>query len=188
MSNRHEAITSVNNNYFHILFKEPEVTDLYPGSNTFEAEAPSSVTRSQELQDDERATKKYCSIGVQTCLTLNKLNDQEKKLRAKIHRLQSRLRRRDTKIRNVKELVAQLKDAGKCSDNLEEEFLKKFTNFDLELFENLKENRNVGKNARSYTQAMKDFASSLYFYSPRAYEFVRSKIYLPHVSTLRRRV
>jgi len=36
-----------------------------------------------------------------------------------------------------------------------------------------------------YTDSMKQFALTLYFYSPKAYNFLRTILYLPHNATIR---
>lgn len=45
--------------------------------------------------------------------------------------------------------------------------------------------KTLGKNAVRYTNTMKDFSKTLYFYSPKAYNYCRILFTLPHPSTIR---
>ena len=48
------------------------------------------------------------------------------------------------------------------------------------------EAKNIENAAGSrYTEEVKEFATTLYFYSPRAYRFVRKALHLPHPATIR---
>ena len=60
--------------------------------------------------------------------------------------------------------------------------LKNFSAFNLELFHN--ELKNTPKVKKSYNDTIKQFALTLYSYLPKAYNFVRSKLNLPHQITL----
>lgn len=145
-----------------------------------------ATTIQEEREEYERPVKKFCSVSVQTCPRLSGPSDREMELQYKVKILQDRLRYKEKRMKSVQDLVIHLKEAGKCSDTLEDTFLKTFSEFDLELFKNQAYNNKVAKSRKKYTSEMKKFASTLYFYSPRAYEFVRAKISLPHTATLRR--
>ena len=54
------------------------------------------------------------------------------------------------------------------------------------MFENSLKNGKCTPKKRRYTQDMKEFALTLYFYSPRAYNYVRGILHLPHPSMLRK--
>lgn len=43
----------------------------------------------------------------------------------------------------------------------------------------------LGKNAVRYSKIMKDFSKTLFFYSPKAYAYVRTLFTSPHPSTIR---
>ncbi len=61
-----------------------------------------------------------------------------------------------------------------------------FENLQLSLFKNTKTNVKRKPSGRRYDDQMKEFALTLYFYSPKAYKYVRSIIPLPNPSSLRK--
>ena len=61
-----------------------------------------------------------------------------------------------------------------------------FDNLQLSLFKNTKDNLTSKPTARRYSDDIKEFALTLYFYSPKAYRYVRSIIPLPNPSLLRK--
>jgi len=63
--------------------------------------------------------------------------------------------------------------------------LKHFSDFNLEILKNELENCNKKFN-KHYSDKIKEFVSTLYFYSPKAYNFLRSYLNLPYEVTLRR--
>ena len=70
------------------------------------------------------------------------------------------------------------------SKEVETSFVNNLEHMSMELFKN--QQRNADKQAESrYSEEIKEFAISLYFYSPRAYKFARKSLNLPHPSTLR---
>lgn len=104
---------------------------------------------------------------------------EKDKLKYKVKLLSQRLRRRDMKINNLK-----------CALNL---IKKKCTNFEevesvlVNNFSNIHTHMNTRKSDKTvrYSDELKSFALTLYFYSPKAYIFLRNHISLPHPSTLR---
>ena len=61
-----------------------------------------------------------------------------------------------------------------------------FENLQLSLFKNTKTNVKRKPSGRRYDDQMQEFALTLYFYSPKAYKYVRSIILLPNPSSLRK--
>lgn len=61
-----------------------------------------------------------------------------------------------------------------------------FDNLQLSVFQDAKENLTCAPTARRYSDEVKEFALTLYFYSPKAYRYVRSIIPLPNPSLLRK--
>lgn len=80
--------------------------------------------------------------------------------------------------------IKYLKSGSKCSDQPEEILLKNVSEFNLELFYN--EIKNTFKIKKCYSETRKQFVSTLYYYSPKAYNFVHSKLNLPHQATLQK--
>jgi len=85
----------------------------------------------------------------------------------------------------MKEVLNHLRKEGKSSDELEDVLLKQFSGFNLEILKNELENCNKKFN-KHYYDNIKEFVSTLYFYSPKAYNFLRSYLNLPHEVTLRK--
>ena len=94
-----------------------------------------------------------------------------------------RLYRRDRKLSNITNILKQLNNVGMSSNELEEELLKRFSGLKLNILQNEFQNYDI-KFKKSYSDQMKMFASTLYFYSPKAYHFVRQNLSLPHETTL----
>lgn len=97
--------------------------------------------------------------------------EKEVQYRRKIKILQERLRRREKKLSNLSGMIKILKREGKCSESLEKELLRRFSDDVLELFKNQVNNTEKSKTRRRYTEKMKEFAFTIYFYSPKAYRF-----------------
>ncbi|XP_031358400.1 THAP domain-containing protein 1-like [Photinus pyralis] len=138
-----------------------------------------------------------CTMDVDEFLNTNDKNTQtsprklkrslvEQRMSRKIKILQQRLRRRESSIKNMKDLINLLRSNKKSDGDLEDTLSRNFSNFALELFKCEAGNKKVAPTQRRYTEEMKAFALTLYFYSPKAYQFVRSKIFLPHCSVMRK--
>ena len=59
-----------------------------------------------------------------------------------------------------------------------------FDKLQLSIFNNTKNNTTISPCGRPYTDDIKEFSLTLYFYSPKAYEYVRSIIPLPNPSLI----
>ena len=59
-----------------------------------------------------------------------------------------------------------------------------FGELTLSIIQNERKNNGASSGSR-YTEEIKHFATSLHYYSPKAYTFVRKALHLPHPSTLR---
>lgn len=111
---------------------------------------------------------------------------QEEKLKHEIRNLKMRLYRRDIKLSNVTDMLKQLKNVD-ISNELEEELLNRFSGLKLDILQNEFQNYDK-KTQKHYSDKMKMFASTLYFYSPKAYNFLREHLSLPHGATLRKHI
>lgn len=60
-----------------------------------------------------------------------------------------------------------------------------FSGFSLDFIKNQLENKSVAKNCRRYNDTVKQFALTVYFYSPKTYRFLRQHFPLPSDRTLR---
>ncbi|CAB3990328.1 THAP domain-containing 9 [Paramuricea clavata] len=63
---------------------------------------------------------------------------------------------------------------------------KSFDKLQLSIFHNAKNNTLTSPCGRRYTDDIKEFSLTLYYYSPKAYEHVRSVIPLPNPSLIRK--
>lgn len=124
-----------------------------------------------------RTTESVCT---QTASTATPATPRKNKLRRDVKVLQQRLKRRNTIIGNLKCLLKIIKK--KCDNYFEVQQMV------LHNFENIHTRLNTTKSNTSnkYSDEMKSFALSLYYYSGKAYLFLRNRIPLPHPATLRR--
>lgn len=111
---------------------------------------------------------------------------KQNKMRRKIKNLENRLRNREAKIRHMTNLIQMLQKKDKCTEKLEEVLLNKFSGLNLELIRNELKNSTYSKTRKRYSEKIKELASTLYFYSPKAYNYLRTILHLPHEGTLRR--
>lgn len=121
-------------------------------------------------------------VGIQTSPT----GTSEIMLRKRIRNLQQKLRRKVVSINNLKDLVKYLKDNNKSCNTLEDVLQANFNDFAIDLFKNEWQNGKSATKRRTYSDEMKKFAMTLYFYSPKAFNFVREKLFLPNSSTIRK--
>lgn len=70
--------------------------------------------------------------------------------------------------------------------DLEQVLITYFDCSKLDCILNEYRNQNISKTRRRYIPQTKQFALTLYFYSPKAYDFLRETLYLPHRSMLRK--
>lgn len=102
------------------------------------------------------------------------------KLKREVKNLKQKIKRRDMKINNLKSLLAILKE--KCINY--EEVQSVISN----CFPNIHQQMNKKKSDKGmrFSDDLKSFALTLYFYSARAYCYLRNFVSIPHPSTLRR--
>lgn len=111
----------------------------------------------------------------------------KQKLRREVKVLQQRLKRRDKKIKEFSDIIKVLKKKLDSPQTVIEKLQDNFSGFPLELLISNFKNKGNAKTKRHYSEKMKEFALTLYFYSPKAYRFLRNMdICLPNPSTLRR--
>jgi hypothetical protein len=115
-----------------------------------------------------------------------KRDELEKKLRQKIRNLQQQLRRTKQKANTMDEVIKTLQEKLVISSKEAEALHSTFENTHLEFLYNFKENLKSKPSGRRYSDEIKEFALTLYFYSPKAYKYVRSIIPLPNPSLIRK--
>lgn len=85
----------------------------------------------------------------------------------------------------MKDLIAEIKkthNAGNLCDVLS----NYFSGFPLEYVMNQYKNENSKKSRKRYSKTMKEFALTMYFYSPKAYRYIRNLFHLPHPSQIKK--
>ncbi|GAB1860441.1 THAP-type domain-containing protein [Camponotus japonicus] len=112
---------------------------------------------------------------------------KELKLRYKVRILQQQVRRKNKKIDSLKQLLTDLKAQGKIEDDVMHLVSNEFDGVPFEIFKNQLLNcKETSSKAYRYTDAVKQFALTLHFYSPKAYQYCRNiGLCLPNPSSLR---
>ena len=116
----------------------------------------------------------------------NERDELEKKLTNKIKSLQQQLRRSKQKVQSMGKVIETLKEKLKLDARDAESFHSTVDNLGMKLLFNMKENLNTTPSARRYSDEIKEFALTVYFYSPRAYRYIRSIVPLPNPSLVRK--
>jgi len=71
------------------------------------------------------------------------------------------------------------------SDDVTTQLKENFGGIPLALLLLERKAKKIGKNAIRYSDSIKEFDKTLFFYSPKAYKYVRTQFRLPHHSTIR---
>lgn len=95
------------------------------------------------------------------------------RLRKKIKTLNQKVRRRNRKISSLQELVKLLKKKNLLEQHTSNIIENHFEGPLNEIFKNELLNKNKNVKGRRYSSAIKHFALTLLYYSPRAYNFCR---------------
>ena len=94
--------------------------------------------------------------------------------------------RNESKIANMSDLITSLEQNLIVKTEIADILHASFDKLQLSIFNNAKNNTTISPCGRRYTDDIKEFSLSLYFYSPKAYEYVRSIIPLPNPSLIRK--
>ena len=106
-------------------------------------------------------------------------------LKKKYKTLQQKLRRKEKKIESMKDVINVLKNRKWISESKASNLEDHFSGITGEVFRNQLRNNERGATGRRYSEEFKQFALTVYFYSPKAYNFLRKVFYLPHQSSVR---
>ncbi|GFO42518.1 THAP domain-containing protein 9 [Plakobranchus ocellatus] len=97
--------------------------------------------------------------------------------------LKEKLKRRDTKCGN---LVQQLKEQKLLSSEAADLLHMNFSEETLSLINNeLQASASTTSKTHRYSEAVKEFSVTVHFYSPKAYDYLRGILHLPHPSLIR---
>ena len=112
------------------------------------------------------------------------VSPKKKKLLRKIETLKQKVRRKESKIQSLKSLVDKLEEENLLASDAAYIIKQNFSGLKSELFGSELKNQNRSPKGHRYTDEVKEFALTLNFYSPRAYDYVRSLFSLPCPSSL----
>ena len=110
----------------------------------------------------------------------------EDKLKRKIKSLQQQLRRTKAKQQTMADIIHELQQKLILTSDDAENMHAKFDGIQLSIFRDTKNNVSCAPNGRRYTDTVKEFETTLNYYSPKAYQYVRSILPLPHPSLIRK--
>lgn len=112
-------------------------------------------------------------------------DDLVRNLRRRINTLSKRDERQKKKIKGLNDLVLELKEKHLIEREPADILERCFDGDILDLVRNEFLNQSKGKEARRYSDTVKQFAMTVFYYSPQAYEYCRTMFCLPGISTLR---
>lgn len=105
-------------------------------------------------------------------------------LRKKLKNTRAKLKNRSSQNRRLKDIIADLRNKHLIESEAEAMLQESFSGMSLDLFQHIK-NASKGKKPY-YLPKVRNFALSLHFLSPKAYDFIRPVLRLPHPRCLRR--
>ncbi|CAB4006611.1 THAP domain-containing 9 [Paramuricea clavata] len=110
----------------------------------------------------------------------------EDKLKRKIKSLQQQLRRTKAKQQTMADIIHELQQKFILTSDDAENMHSKLDKIQLSIFRDTKNNVSCAPNGRRYTEIVKEFVTTLNYYSPKTYQYVRSILPLPHPSIIRK--
>ena len=107
------------------------------------------------------------------------------KLRKKVGSLKKKTQRQESKIKILSDLINDLREQRLIERQPADMLSNSFDSTILDLVKNEFQNHSKDPKGHRYSQSVKQFALTLFYYSPQAYEYCRSILSLPHPSSLR---
>lgn len=117
--------------------------------------------------------------------TLLNLQSKNEGLQKKVKTLQQKVRRKDNQVKKLKDLLTELKEKHLLESESAAVIEKCFEGNILEIIKGELQNAGKSSHGQRYSQTVKQFAATLHYYSPQAYEFCRTILSLPHPSSIR---
>ena len=145
--------------------------------------------RKRSMPQDTAIQSKKSKVNIGQSKILRESNSMEisnKQLKANVRNLQQQLRRCKTKLSNMSDIINNLQDNLVIKTEIADRLHKSFDKLQLSIFHNAKNNTMTSPSGKRYTDDIKEFSLTLYYYSPKAYEYVRSIIPLPNPSLIRK--
>ena len=143
---------------------------------------PQQMTTAEKVGHDHTYCKKS-EPGEDTCTQSSDLKD---KLKRKIKSLQQQLRRTKAKQETMNDIINELQQKSILTTDDAENMHAQFDEIQLSTFRDTKNNVSCLPNGRRYSDVVKEFAMTLHYYSPKAYEYVRTILPLPHESLIKK--
>ena len=106
-------------------------------------------------------------------------------LKKQVKTLKQKVRRRNKKVKSLKDLLQSLRDKQLIALEQHDLLTHNFNEVAKHLFKDQMKNSKDAKQGNRYSLETKQFAMTLHYYSPKAYEFTRKVLSLPHSSTIR---
>ena len=104
--------------------------------------------------------------------------------RKKIKNLQQQVRREKKKTKTLEELIDDMKIQGLLNSDISAKLKESFSGLTYEIILNHFKNKDRSTQGHRYTDEIKKFALTVHFYSPRAYQYLRPILSLPHPRSL----
>ena len=139
------------------------------------------MTTADKVSHDHR----YCK-QVEPKDTGTERSDLEDKLKRKIKSLQQQLRRTKAKQETMNDIINELQQKSILTNDDAQNLHAEFDEIQLSIFRDTKNNVSCLPNGRRYSDIVKEFAVTLHFYSPKAYEYVKTILPLPHESLIKK--
>ena len=109
------------------------------------------------------------------------LHENILQLKKKIKCLQQKVRRRDKKLKSLKDVINELKNRNFLTEQSADNLQDQFSGISREVFINQLKNKGTKPTGRRYSEEFKQFALTVNFYSHKAYNFLR-KVFIYHTS------
>lgn len=103
----------------------------------------------------------------------------------KIKLLQQQVRRKNTSITNLRSAVDTLKEKELLDPKIADNLMETFPGLDGHLIVSHLQNKDRDNRGNRYSKEVKCFSLTVYFYSPRAYEYLKTIFNLPDPRSLR---
>ena len=130
--------------------------------------------------DEKRNLLKSAVPNVLNCTTVrNVYLNTIKNLKNEFHKSQKRERYKKEKLKTMQDVIAELEKQNLIDERISEILTSQFENVPAELIKNQFQNHDKGKERR-YSEEVKAFANTVYFYSPKAYKYIQPILNLPH--------
>ena len=107
--------------------------------------------------------------------------DEQKK---KIKSLQQKVRREKKKNKSLSDIIDDMKSQGLLNSDTSAILKESFSGLSSEIIMNHFKNKDKSTQGHRYSEEVKQFALTVHFYSPRAYQYLRPILSLPHPRSL----